>query len=191
MTEAADRINEEIGAEELVEVDQKIQQVIRRDFTALVHVCLTSANLLKNLERAMIGEAEQVAATRLTGIDVAELFLARQSDEEHAGAPIAAAFQVAEPPLVSDHGQFCVVASPPGVPGDRFRDLARRTLGETELPTVVSVDDLVFYRETSHLAVADSRTGRSDRLRSLPPDELSRALDSAQSHRCHRMACSL
>src|SRR5205823_4616192 len=83
VSQAADRILEGVTAERLRELDHDMQTLIRKQFTALVHVCMASSNFLKTLQLSMQQEAETFAGARLAGTaDVAEMYLA-----QHGGAP--------------------------------------------------------------------------------------------------------
>jgi hypothetical protein len=44
---------------------------------------------------------------------------------------------------------------PPGPAGSRFRDLARRTLPDVPLVTVMGGDDILFYREATAVPFDD------------------------------------
>ncbi len=61
----------------LLELDTKIQEVLRRDYTALVHVCMTSKNMLKDVENTMIQTAMEFTGSMLSETNVAELLRER------------------------------------------------------------------------------------------------------------------
>jgi hypothetical protein len=152
----------EVTAEDLHELDSSIQAMIHQQFTALVHVCLASASLLKNLETAMMQEAIGFVESRLTVTDVAEMFLAQYADEEQARNEIIAAFDEASPERIvaskgarSSPAKMCLLAVPPGPAGERFRKLAHQALPEEEIADAVSTDDIIFYREWPHLPLTD------------------------------------
>ena len=76
---------------------------------------------------------------------------------------MAAFFDEAAPELSTGRGprsatsgtEMVVLAVPPGPAGERFRDLARRGLPNTEVHDAASPDDVLIYRERSNLALAD------------------------------------
>src|SRR5262249_35730065 len=70
LDEAVEQLLTRVPPADLEALDQKVQAVIRQQFTALVHVCMTASNLLKNLEGAMQHEAEPFIESRLLGTDV-------------------------------------------------------------------------------------------------------------------------
>jgi hypothetical protein len=152
-----DQLLQGLSPDDMLKLDQQMQTMILEQFSGLKHVCMTSANLLRNLERAMQVEGEDFVGKRLAGVDVAELFRELHPEEDDAGLKIAEAFAAADATLASTPGpstvEICVVASPRGAPGDRFRDLARRKLPLAEPAMVANqeAEDLVFYRERSAL----------------------------------------
>src|SRR5262249_17516292 len=134
----------------LEDLDRKVQALVARQFTGLVHVCLSSTNMLKNLERAMQEEVEKFVGTRLQGASVAAMYLAQYEQEgEDPKAGIRSDFEEAAPELkgVAADSQLCILAAPTGAAGDRFRDLAREALPDKQLTLATSPTDIVFYRE--------------------------------------------
>src|SRR5262249_25549842 len=57
------------------------------------------------------------------------------------------------PPDSQGGKEICILAAPPGPSGERFRDLARRALPNLELEPSPSSQDIVFYRERSHVSL--------------------------------------
>ena len=159
LSQAVDGFLAGIGPEALLELDVQTQAVIRREFVALVHVCLASANLLKNVEAAMVGTAQTFAGALLGKTNAAELFLEQHADEEEAKDEAAAFYDEAQPELAprkaAPASEICVIATPPGTAGDRFRELSQAALPEVEMTPAASEDDILFYREVSHLPLAE------------------------------------
>ncbi|HXG11429.1 MAG TPA: tubulin-like doman-containing protein [Gemmataceae bacterium] len=162
LEEAVEQFLAEITPGDLQELDGRIQAMIRQQFTALVHVCLSSSGLLKGLEAAMMQEAKAFVESRLTATDAAEMFLTQFPDEEQAKAEIVNAFHEAVPQLVvagrgagHDDEGICVVAAPSGPAGERFRQLACEALPDVEITDGVSSDDLIIYREWPNLPLTD------------------------------------
>jgi hypothetical protein len=154
-----------IKPEVLLELDRKMQDVIRQQFTALVQICLTSANVLDDLELAMRQQAEAFVAGHApwaaADSNVAELFLAQHPGEEEARAAIAGAFEEAAPHLgsgptvLSAPAEVAVLMTPLNVARERFQALAAEALADTEPAAATSPDDIVFYRELPYLRLAD------------------------------------
>jgi serine/threonine protein kinase len=155
LADAAEHVLRGVSAEQVAELDEKIQAMIRQQFTALVHVCLAPTNLLRNLEVAMQEQAEALVNACLSPVTAAELFFAEHAEEDTAEEAIAAAYEEAAPELVARGGEVCLLAVPPGPAGERFRDLARRALPDVPLVAVTGGDDLLFYREVTRVALAD------------------------------------
>jgi eukaryotic-like serine/threonine-protein kinase len=165
MDEVIERYLAGLTPEVLQELDRKVQGVIEQQFTALVQVCLTSANVLDDLERAMQQEAEAFVAGHTcwgaAGTSVAELFLAQHADEELACGAIVNAFDEAAPRLGSGPdamrapAEVAVLMAPPDPAGERFRALALAALPGTELAPAAGAEDLVLYRELPYVKIAD------------------------------------
>ncbi len=153
---SVERLLETVQPDDLQVLDGKVQEVIRRRLTALVYVCLSSANFIRNLEEVMVLEVERHLDERLGGVNVAELFLERFGREEEGAREVSSAFEKAVPRLSEARGaELSLVAAPQGPAGDRFRELARSTLAGAELTCITSPDDIVFYREVPHLSLAE------------------------------------
>jgi hypothetical protein len=151
-----------VTAEELNSLDTRMQTMIQQQFTALVHVCLTSASLMKNLETQMIQEATRFVESRMPVTDVAEMFLSQFTDVEEAKEEIRAVFDESAPEqIVSERPgrtsaiRFSLLAVPPGPAGKRFVELARQALVDVELIEIASGSDIIFYRECPNIPLVD------------------------------------
>jgi hypothetical protein len=159
LADAANQMLESITPEELCELDVSMQKLLRGQFQGLVHVCLTSANLLANVEASMQREAEAFIEARLAGVSAADMYLAQHADEEEACDDLDAAFEGAAPALSSPRaaraGEIYILGAPTGQAGERFRDLARRALPDVDMVAAAGTKDIVFYREIPHLRLSD------------------------------------
>jgi hypothetical protein len=157
--EAVEHFLQGAGPDSLVELDGHMEAMLREQFTALVHVCLTHANILKNVEAAMLQTAAEFAAEQLPPTTVAELFLEQHPDEQQAADEVAGFYDEAAPELAPARAaaapEVCVLAVPTGEGGERLRELARHALPAIDWQPAASGDDVVLYRERSHLALAD------------------------------------
>ncbi len=157
--EAAEALLAGVGPEALLELDGRVQEVIRSQFTALVHICLSSGNLLKNVGTAMLEAAREFSGEVVGETNAAELFLEQHPDEGEAEGEASGFFAEAQPELSprpsASPCETCVLAAPPGEAGDRFRELTRRALPDVELLPAVSEGDILFYREISNLPLAE------------------------------------
>ncbi len=152
---AAEQILQAVTAEQIAELDEQMEAMIRQQFTALVHVCLTTANLLRNVEIAMQELAERLVQKGLASVNAAELFFAEYPDEEKAGEAITSAFGEAAPSLHARGSEIVLLVIPSGPAGGRFRELAQRVLADVPLLSVAGGDDILFYREAAQMAFAD------------------------------------
>jgi hypothetical protein len=150
---------EQIGPEELAELDDRAEAMIKEQFAALVTICLSSANQLKTVEAALLRTAEAFAAERLTDTDVAQLFFEKYADEEHALAEVEGFFGEAAPELAPRRAaksvELCVLAAPAGPAGDRFRQLAREALPKVETHPAPGGSDILLYRELPYLPLLE------------------------------------
>jgi serine/threonine protein kinase len=154
-----------IGPEELHELDVRVEAMLRKRFLALVNVCLSRANVLKDVQAALLETAEEFVAGRVSAQNVAEMFLERHPDPEEAAGELAGFFDEAAPDPLGPKGlldraaEVCVLAAPPGEAGDRLRELARQAAPveepHTAAPGLNAADEIVLYRELSNLPLAE------------------------------------
>ena len=78
--EATERFLSAFTPDLLLELDTKIQEAIRRDFAALIHVCLAGKNMLKDVENAMMNTAVEFTGSMLLETTVSEIMLERHPD---------------------------------------------------------------------------------------------------------------
>jgi hypothetical protein len=155
LTEAVDQLLEQIGSDELADLDAQIQATITQHFTALVNICLSSTNQLKTVEATMLRTAEAFVAARLPQTDVAEMFLERH-EEDHAIAEMTGFYYEAAPELYpAGAAEVCVLATPPGEAGDRFRELSRTALPDVTIHPAANDEDVILYRELTNLPLAE------------------------------------
>jgi serine/threonine protein kinase len=162
LTEEVFGFLEGVTTDDLNLLDQQVQGMIRKQFGALVHVCLTSTNVLKHFELALLEEGERFAASRLPSAEVADVFFRQAGDEETATAQLSRAFDEAAPAPGIHRGEegrrpveLAVMLVPSGEAGQRFRDLAQQALPDDDLVVGPSPDDVVLYRELPRLALAE------------------------------------
>jgi serine/threonine protein kinase len=158
----------EVSSEELFELDQRVQTILKARFTALVHVCTTAANLLKDLEPAMQQEMEAFVADRLGATNAVETFLAQHAEEARANAELQAAHKEAAPRLALEpsapSSEMALVIVPAVQAAPEFRRLLQAALPQAETAAGAKNDDVVFYRETPPLSFADlCQTGAEGR----------------------------
>ncbi|HWG43896.1 MAG TPA: tubulin-like doman-containing protein [Gemmataceae bacterium] len=165
LKEAIEFIEGRLGTEALNDLDARMEAMFKKQFTALVNVCLTSANVLKNVESAMLHTAEEFIAGHLGDLNVAEMFLENHPDAQQAADEISSFFDESAPELSSSSflspngekvsAELCVLATPSGPAGDHFHDLAVQALPDVEWHSAPGDEDIVLYRELANLPLSD------------------------------------
>src|SRR5262249_32367381 len=159
LAETVQQYLQQLTPDDLLAFDQRVEQLLRQQFGALVQVCLSSSNsVLKHLQAAMQPAAEPVVTPHIAGADVAELFLSQNPEDDQARSEIAALHAEAMPEGAERAGQgeeppaeTTILLTPPGEAGDRFRDLAQQALSHVTLRCEPSSDDIVLFREKTGL----------------------------------------
>ena len=146
-----------IDKDALLELDIRVEALLKKDFTALVQVCVSNAGVvLRNLEAAMRRTAETFAGEYLNETDAAEIFLELHPEQEEGVERLTAAFQEAAPTRAATGTpgpELCVLAAPAGAAGDRLRDWARAAMPGIEMASSAD-DSIVIYREISNLPLS-------------------------------------
>ncbi len=172
LTAALDEVLPAVGAEALGELDGRLEAMFKQQFRALVHICMSEANMLPAVYRAMLETTVEFVGGLMPRTDVARLFLEQHRDEEEAREQLATYFDEAAPPLLcpktpsgervpeaAKGSQLYVLATPTGEAGDRLRNLASEAMQGTEVHMVRNdpnpEDSIVLYRETCHLPLSD------------------------------------
>ncbi len=163
LREAVDLYLECVTPEHVVELDGRMEEMLRASFTALVNVCLnTTPNILKEVRTAMLRTAQEYVAGHMPATSVAALFF-EHHPEASAASEITAFFQEAAPEIVpgprsqigTPVGELCLLATPDDEPSEHFRKLVEKTLPDTEILRTSSNDNILIYRERGNLPLAD------------------------------------
>jgi serine/threonine protein kinase len=151
LAKAVEQLQEAVPDQDLQDLDGRMQEIIQQQFTALVHVCLMSANLMKNLEAVMQTEAEAFADGRLAAFDAAELYLSAQDNDEEAAEDLEGLYEGAAPRLAgavtSESGEICLMVTPETPSGAQVRGLIEGVFPDVRWVAATGSDDLVWYRE--------------------------------------------
>ncbi len=157
--ETATYFEDRLGPDALLVLDGRMEAMLKKQFTALVNVCLTSGNVLKNVETAMLQTAERFVAEQVGEINVAEMFRDHHPDAAQASQEIVGYFDDAAPELPAERrgngAELCVLATPAGPAGDHFRELAATALPDVEWHAAPGDEDIVLYRELTNLPLSD------------------------------------
>jgi hypothetical protein len=158
LDEAAHQILARLTPEEIAELKQNVTELLRGQFQAQIHVCTATASFFKELEEAVYHEVAAFAEAQLTKAHAAELYLRQHEEDEAMLADLAGAFDDAFPELTgsspSPAHEINILAVPPGLEGEYFRNLVYQALPDADLVAATSTDDVVFYRELSEVPLA-------------------------------------
>jgi len=159
LKEAVAHFENQLGPEALGQLDVNMEVMLKKQFTALVNVCLTQGNVLKNVETAMLRTAEAFVAERLGTLDVAEMFVRQHDENDETVDTLTGFFEDAAPHLPSDRrggcAELCVLAAPSGSAGERFRALVAYALPDITWETADGDEELLLYREWTNLPLAE------------------------------------
>jgi hypothetical protein len=146
-----------ITPDEFLDFDQQVQTVVHKQFRALVNVCMSATNLLKDLEVALDHEAEPVAAQRLGKTRLVDIYLEQNADHERAQEAMTRSYQDTEPALATPvaAAEVSVLAVPADPNVERLRGLVRRILPQVTVLTRAHSNDIVFFREQLGIRLTD------------------------------------
>lgn len=160
LSEAVQQVYQGITPAQVLELDQQIQDAIRKRFKSLINVCMgKTEDSLKDLAVLLQEQAETFVKTPLRGSDVVQSFLNQRPNDQRVINDIAGICREAVPDFgncCKPTGQeVCFVATPPGSTGEGFRQLAQQALPRVEIKPIASKDEIVFVREILNLPIAD------------------------------------
>jgi hypothetical protein len=164
LRQAVEQVLGEISVEDMLELDRRMERMIRKRFRALVHICMSENNMLKHVEPAMLEVARAFIGERLPPGNVAQMFLEQYPDQHEAEEEILRWVEHAEPcnkQLISSpkkdgqRNELCVCATPPGPDGEKLADMVRSFVTAGEVQSVRQAEDVVIYREWLNLALTD------------------------------------
>jgi hypothetical protein len=148
-----------LSPEDYLQADQKIEEAIRSEYRALVHICLTPANILKKVETLMLDTGEAFAGSRLAEVSVTDMFLGQYENDAQIIGSLASCFDDAKPLFcmkgLTRPKEIHVLAAPPGPDTDHLRGYLKQALPGIEVHAADNADDIVVYREIPVFDVAD------------------------------------
>jgi hypothetical protein len=161
--EGVEQFLDGITPEHLLDLDDRMEAMLEANFTALVHVCLTNANILKDVEASMLQVASDYAAELLPQTSVADLFLEQHPNAEEAEGELARYFDEAAPELSEGRSprggppvrELVLLAAPEGPSSERLQALVATALPAVEVQPAGSAADVLLYRERVNLPLAD------------------------------------
>ncbi len=154
---------EKITPKNLLDLDARMEAMLKKSFTALVHVCFTTSNVLKDVQASMASVANDFAAEQLPSLSAASLFFEQHPDESQAEGEIGSFFDEAAPEITPGRqalvtefvANHAIVSAPDDEESVRFREVLARTVPAASITSTGSPDDLVIYRERDNLALID------------------------------------
>jgi serine/threonine protein kinase len=158
LREAQEQFLTGVTPQMLLDLDARVEETLKKQFQALVNICLNNAHVLKNVEREMVRTAEGFVSELLNDTNPAELLMRQHSDPADLQRELDDCYEKASPELVPGNArvhEVCVLAMPPGEGGDILTAQAAAALPDVELSTAVSSDDVVLYREAANLPLAE------------------------------------
>src|SRR5207245_2742348 len=137
----------QIGPDRVAAFDQRVQELVHRDFHALVQVCTGPALVLKTLAPAMLSEGAAFLDPLLQGASVADLFVKQKggTDDDPRNA-LLEAYDEAAPELSkrSSPKELCVVVLPGDEQGETLRDALADVLPAAKAVVSGRSDEIVF-----------------------------------------------
>ncbi|VTS02339.1 tubulin-like doman-containing protein [Tuwongella immobilis] len=153
--DAAERFLNELPESAVQELDAMAQVQIRRQFRALIHLCMDVNDQSEALQAILEKQASQYLEMRLEHASPAEMFFRYREADQGTHRDLYQAFEESLPELVGSRAnpraQVCILAVPADESGEQFRLMARELLTEVDLVTATHPDQIVFYREQRHL----------------------------------------
>ncbi len=141
---------ESIQTDELRALDKTLQRQIEKTYQALFSVCMSSINMLGNLQGIVDEQARAFLAAKLGESSVAAMFFARFPEGEAATRAIRQIHEQAAPPLRTSRPitqEICVLAAPEGDGDPSFQKVAGQAIPGKALDFTTSTEEVLVYRE--------------------------------------------
>jgi len=156
--DAIETLIRQVRPESMLELDEKVQAIIKRQYKSLLAVCLAANEMFKDLPGIIRQEAETHVESLIGTGSVAAAYLDRQGTEQEVTADLAAAFESATPVLPgprSSSPELTFLILPKDEAGEELGKLARSVFGEVEVLQAEGANDIYFYRERSQVPLPD------------------------------------
>jgi len=158
----AKQIDAGLDIEDLLGFDKEAQALVVKQYHGLVNVCMATSTVIAALMPALVHEAEVFLEPRVTGADVAGLYLARYPEgaqgDTRLDEDLRSAYYKAAPGLTSvpPERELCIIAVPEGESGKRLQRLAGSLFPQARLVTSNCADELVIFRGCQRLDPTDT-----------------------------------
>jgi len=145
--------------EHILAFDQTVQDMIRKQFRALLEICMASSSVVRNVAPAMLQEAEKYLEPGFQGASVAEIVIAQKGNEdpEHLAEFLRQSFDETAPEVgrASPEREIAALALAGDESGQALGELAGGTQRGLNIVWTDQADQIVFYRELQHIALND------------------------------------
>jgi hypothetical protein len=156
--EALDKAMPSLTADDWLQLDQSVQDVLQANHSSL-SVALGSKAGLKPLRQVLVQQLGSWLSHHLSWLnDPVELFLTQHAEEQDLARELHRAFDAAAPvagEVLPGRGAFSLLLAPGSAAGERLLQAARRALPETSGVAIAQQqqqqDEVVFYRECPEL----------------------------------------
>jgi serine/threonine protein kinase len=143
-------LRDSIQTDELRSLDKLLQKQIENAYQALFSVCMSSINMLGNLEGVIEEQARNFLAKRLGETDLGAMFLDRFPDADAGSKAIRAIHDKATPLAKLDRPpsqEITLVAVPDGEVASALQRVVRQALPGRALDFTTSTEEVMVYRE--------------------------------------------
>jgi hypothetical protein len=161
LDDAVQQLEKCVSDEDLIEFDRQMQEVVHKQFRALVNVCMATSAVIKTLSPMIQDQAESYLDSRLESANIVDMYL-KQFPEGEGQANVlkdnlTAAFDGAAPALarLAADKEISLIAIPAGNVGKPLREPLRECFPHARIVATDLCDEIVFYREDPHVMLAD------------------------------------
>jgi len=147
---AVKALRDSIRPEELRALDKNLQRHIEQAYQALFSVCMSSINMLGNLQGIVEEQTRSFLASRLGDSNVGAMFFGRFPDNDGAMKAVKHIHDQADSPSKTGRPvsqEICALAVPEGEKQEAFEQIARQSLPGKVLDFVPSSEEILVYRE--------------------------------------------
>jgi hypothetical protein len=156
--EALDHLLRNVKPDDLLELDQKVQSAVRRQFKSMGNVLLSSSDLIDEMQVILQQQAELFVDGLLGKASVAAIYLKEHPRDDGVSDDLATAFDEAAPKLADPRHngpEIRLLAVPADLAGERLGKIAREEQDGVEVVAAAGSEDVFFYRETPRMLLAE------------------------------------
>lgn len=137
--------------------DKKLQTHIEKEFNALFNACVSSMNMLGNLQNAIEVQAKVFLTPRLGSANLVQMFFARFPDMNAATQAMRWLNDQAAPPLKPSGPmtQTVILAGPDGEAAAHIQQLGQYALQPRPTHYLPNADEILIYREYTQVPLTD------------------------------------